>query len=97
MRAKHKTRIAPVRVFALTLAVLFIVFVTHALAHSHARGQNEASCHVCQAAHLSSAATAGTPSLVTPFLAVEDVQPFIVTIHEELFFHDSLSRAPPAK
>jgi hypothetical protein len=85
-----------VRVFALTLAVLSVLFVAQALTHTHAKGQNEAACQVCQAAHLGAAPTAGTTSLVSPLLATGYVRPVLVTIHEELFFHDSPSRAPPA-
>jgi hypothetical protein len=95
MVAGHKTTSHWVRVFALTLAVLSVLFVAQALIHTHAKGQNEAACQVCQAANLGAAPTAGTASLVSPVLATEYVQPFVVTIHQEFFFHDSPSRAPP--
>jgi hypothetical protein len=95
MLGKHKTRLALVRVLALSLAVLFVLFVGQALNHSHARGQNEAACQVCQAAHIGSGPKALTPSLFSPLLAIGYVQPFIVTIHQEFFFHDAPSRAPP--
>jgi len=96
MLGRHNTRRNSVRVLALTLAVLFALFAAQALIHSHVEGQNEAACQLCQAAHLGSAPTAGTASLVSPLLAAGYVQPFIVTIHQELFFHDSPSRAPPS-
>ncbi len=96
MLGRHNSRGNSVRVLALTLAVLFALFAAQALIHSHVEGQNEAACQLCQAAHLGSAPTAGTASLVSPLLATEYVQPFIVTIHQELFFHDSPSRAPPS-
>jgi hypothetical protein len=95
MAGKHKMRHPSVRVFALALAVLFAAFVAQTLSHSHARGQNEAACHVCQAAHVGSAPTTGTTSLFGSLLATGSIQPFVVTIHQELFFHDSPSRAPP--
>jgi hypothetical protein len=95
MVGKHKTRRDLVRVFALALAVLFVVFVGQALSHSHTKGQNEATCHVCQAAHVGAAPVAGTTSLVGPLLAAGYVQPFVFTLHQELFFYDSPSRAPP--
>lgn len=85
-----------VRALALTVAALFVLFVARTLTHSHAEGQNEVACQLCQAAHLASAPAAGTASLVSPLLATGYVQPFIVTIHQELFFHDSPSRAPPS-
>ncbi len=95
MLGKHNARSNAVRVLTLTLAVLFALFAAQGLTHSHADGQNEATCQLCQAAHLGSAPTAGTTSLVSPLLATGYVQPFVVTIHQELFFHDSPSRAPP--
>jgi len=91
----HKARSDRVRVFVLILAVLSVLFVAQALTHTHAKGQNEAACQICQAAHLGSAPAAGTVSLVSPLLATDYVQPVLVAIHEELFFHDSPSRAPP--
>jgi hypothetical protein len=92
----HKTKPNLLRVFALTLAVLSVLFVTQILSHTHAKGQNDATCQVCQAAQLGSAPTAQVSSLVGPLLATGYVQPFVVTIHQEFFFHDSPSRAPPA-
>jgi hypothetical protein len=86
-----------VKVLALTLAALFVLFLSQVSLHSHAKGQNEAACQVCQAAHLGAASTSGTLSLVSPLLATEYVQPVLVAIHEELFFHDSPSRAPPLR
>jgi hypothetical protein len=91
----HKMRSDWVRVFVLTLAVLSVLFAAQALKHTHAKGQNEAACQVCQAAHLGAAPASGSVSLVSPLLATEYVQPVLVTIHEERFFHDSPSRAPP--
>jgi hypothetical protein len=96
MRDRHKMRSDWFRVFALTLAVLSVLFVAQALTHSHANGQNEAACQICQAAHLGAAPTAGTVTLSSPLVATGYVQPFVVTIHQELFSHDSPSRAPPS-
>jgi hypothetical protein len=84
-----------VRVLALTLAVLLVLFVGQALSHSHARGQSEAACQVCQAAHIGSAPKALTASLFSPLQAIGYVQLFVVTFHQEFFFHDAPSRAPP--
>jgi hypothetical protein len=95
MVGKHNERLNLARVLALALAVLFVLFVGQALSHSHAKGQSEAACQVCQAAHIGSAPKALAPSLFSPLLAIGYVQPFVVTIHQEFFFHDSPSRAPP--
>src|SRR5689334_14148507 len=95
MGGKHKTRSDWVRVFALTVAALSVLFVAQSLSHSHTQGQNESACQICQAAHVGSVPTAGTASLVSPLVATAYIQPFIVTIQQEFFFHDSPSRAPP--
>lgn len=96
MVGRHKTRHDLARVLALALALLFAVFCAQALSHSHANGQDEAACQICQAAHLGPAPASVTPLLLTPFLTTGYVQPFVVTFHQELFFHDSPSRAPPS-
>jgi len=96
MVGKHKTKHDLARGLALTLAVLFVVFCVQALSHSHANGQNEAACQLCQAAHIGPAQACVTPSLVTPFLTAGYVQPFVLAFHQDLFFHDSPSRAPPS-
>jgi len=96
MAGKRKTRHDLVRVLALTLAVLFVAFCTQALSHSHANGQDEAACQLCQAAHISSAPASVVPLLLTPLLSIGYVQPFVLAYHQELFFHDSPSRAPPS-
>lgn len=85
-----------VRVFALSLAVLLVLFIGQALNHSHLKGQNEASCQVCQAAHIGSGPRALTASQFSPLLAIGYVQPLVATIHQEFFFHDAPSRAPPS-
>jgi hypothetical protein len=48
------------RVLALSLALFFAVFLTQVVAHSHQDGQNEATCQVCQAAHIAPAPLAAT-------------------------------------
>ena len=96
MVGKRNARHSLVRVLALGLAVVFVFFVAQVLFHSHAKGQNEATCQVCQAAHLGSAPTAATTALVGPLLETGYVQPFVAIIHQEFFFHDSPSRAPPS-
>ena len=96
MVGKHKTRLDLVRVLALSLTVLFVLFVGQALNHSHTRGQDEAACQVCQAAHIGSGPKALAPSLFSPLLAIGYIHPFVVTIYQEFFFHDAPSRAPPS-
>jgi hypothetical protein len=96
MGVTHKTTLNWVRVLGLTLAVLFVVFCTQAVSHSHTNGQDEAACQLCQAAHISSAPASVTPLLLAPLVTTGYVQPFVLAFHEEFFFHDAPSRAPPS-
>src|ERR1700688_3004746 len=89
MAGERNSRHNLVRVLALSMAVVFVFFVAQVLFHTHARGQNEATCQVCQAAHLGTTSTSRITSLVGPILAGGYVQPFVVVIHREVFFHDS--------
>ena len=83
------------RVFALAVAVLSVLFVAQSLSHSHSQGQNESACQICQAADVGLAPTAGTSTLVSPLVATGYLPPFVVTIQQEFFIQDSPSRAPP--
>src|SRR4030088_709270 len=96
MGYKAQARGDLLRVMALTLAIFSILFLSQVLNHSHAKGQNEANCQVCQAAHLVSPLTASALAYHAPLFAAGYVQPFVLKFHQELFFHDSPSRAPPS-
>jgi hypothetical protein len=84
------------RVLAFTLAVSCILFLSQIAFHAHVKGQTEAACQVCQAAHFTPPASAAAQCLVAPLVSVGYTAPFVAAYHEELFFHDSPSRAPPA-
>src|SRR5215469_5542928 len=84
------------RLLAFSLAVLFVVFISQLASHTHSNGQNEATCQVCQAAHLGPAPQAGIVLLHAPLQSTGYVPPFLSALHDELFFHDSPSRAPPS-
>jgi len=84
------------RVLTFTLAVLFVVFLTQTATHTHQNGQHETTCQVCHAAHLGSILPSGTLSLSATPQSVGYVEPFVAAYHEEFFFHDSPSRAPPS-
>jgi hypothetical protein len=91
-----KTRGTLGRLLAFSLLIVFVVFVSQVASHSHAKGQNEATCQVCQAAHLGPAPQAGVLLLHAPLLSTGYIPPFLSALHDELFFHDSPSRAPPS-
>ncbi len=95
MVRKDKTRHSSLRVLAFSLAILFTLFAAQALIHSHENGQNEATCQVCQAAHIGSVPASVTLAFFALLLVSGYVRPFVLAFHQELFFHDSPSRAPP--
>ena len=90
-----KVRANLTRLLAFSLAMLFVVFVSQVASHTHLKGQNEATCQVCQAAHLGPTPQAGIHFLHAPLVSAGYVQPFLRAFHEEFFFHHSPSRAPP--
>src|SRR5215468_9739063 len=91
-----KVRGSLTRLLAFSLAMLFVAFVCQVASHNHLNGQNEATCQVCQAAHLGPAPQAGILLLHAPLESGGYVQPFLPALHEELFFHDSPFLAPPS-
>jgi hypothetical protein len=95
MACGHKTRSNIVRVLAVGLAVLSILFVAQVLSHSHANGQNEATCQVCHAAHVGSGPTINALLLAAPLSTSGLVREAVLPFHKQLFDHDSPSRAPP--
>jgi len=96
MSGNRRTTSDLVRVLAFTLAVLSLLFLSQVSLHSHGKGQTEAACQVCQAAHFTAPPATATQWLVAPLVSIGYVEPFVAAYHEEVFFHDSPSRAPPA-
>ena len=96
MDGTQNAKQALVRVFALALALMSVLMLAQALAHSHAKGESEAACHICHAAQLGAAPTAGVELLSSPILAADKVEVFVPPFHQEFFFHDCASRAPPS-
>src|SRR6516164_8595472 len=82
------------RLFALVAAALSVLFVIQVSTHSHANGQDEISCKVCHLAHVSLLRPV-TLGLHAPTLVTGYARPFVPSIHQDLFFEDSASRAPP--
>src|SRR5438270_5335030 len=92
---RRTTRTLP-RALAFTLAMLSVLFLSQVSLHSHAKGQTEAACQVCQAAHFTAPPAVTTQCLVAPIVSIGYVAPFVATYHDDVFFYDSPSRAPPA-
>jgi hypothetical protein len=93
--AAGKTTRTSTRVLALALAMVFALFFAEVAVHTHPNGQDDATCHVCQGAHIAPAPATGA-LISSPFVALEYVRPAAATFHQEFFFEDCPSRAPPS-
>jgi hypothetical protein len=80
----------------MVLACCIVLFVVQVVVHGHEKGQNEAACRVCHAAHIGSGPTVNAFLLCGPLLFSGSVHEIGVQFHKELFANDSPSRAPPA-
>jgi hypothetical protein len=84
------------RALALALTLVLLVFVVQVASHSHEKGKREATCQVCQAARVGSTPHSGSFWAEIHLRQVDYLEPFVLTFHQEFFFHDSPSRAPPS-
>jgi uncharacterized membrane protein affecting hemolysin expression len=96
MRSSFIGRQNLVRVLAVALAVVALIFVVQTFSHSHPNGQEQAACQLCQIAHTGILATSSTPLPVAPLAPTGQIRQRILVIHEEEFSLASPSRAPPA-
>jgi hypothetical protein len=83
------------RVLVFALGLLLCVFLTQVATHTHQNGQEDASCQVCQGAHVAPtpiASALATGTLVT----IEYIRPDVLSVVQEFFFEDCPSRAPPS-
>src|ERR1700682_5357329 len=95
MRYTPNSRSYFAKTLALALACFIVLFLVQVMVHGHAKGQNEAACRVCHAAHIGSGPTVNAFLLCAPLPSNGRVHPIDVEFHKELFAHDSPSRAPP--
>jgi len=87
--AKNSTR-----VLAFTLALVFALFFAEIAVHTHQNGQSDTTCQVCQGAHVAPVPVASALA-AGALIALEHVRPTVASFHQELFFEDCPSRAPP--
>ena len=85
-----------VRLLAFSLCVLTVFFVVSSTSHIHPNGQEDASCRLCQAAHMGISAGLATQTLPVPLVERAEVQNFVPFIHSELFLPSASPRAPPS-
>jgi hypothetical protein len=81
------------RPVALTLALLSLAFLLQVIPHSHANGQDEATCSLCQVAHLGVATAVAVISFSIPFVSLGQIA---ITSEVSLTEHPSGSSSPRA-
>jgi hypothetical protein len=96
MRHRPNSRNYFARTLALALACCLVLFAVQAVVHGHEKGQNEAACRVCHAAHLGAAPAVNACLVDAPVPSSDGAREIAVRFHKELFAHDAASRAPPA-
>ncbi len=83
------------RILALVLALASVVFLAQLIPHSHANGQDEAACRLCQVIHLGVALAVAAVSIATPLVWFGPVHAPALIGHSRIFSAHSSSRAPP--
>lgn len=91
---KHARQLA--KPLALTLALISLVFLLQVVPHGHAKGQNEAACRICQAAHVSATPAVSGITLSVPLVAIGEIAEVTFGSATETFLRHSDPRAPPA-
>jgi len=81
---------------AIALGLLSFLFLLQVTTHSHASGQDEPACRLCQVAHLGVAPAVTALLLSVPFVSFGRVQARTAHATLETFSAHSPSRAPPA-
>jgi hypothetical protein len=89
-KRSQKTR----RVLAFALALLFLAFFTQVATHTHQNGHDDATCQVCQGAHVAPAPLTSALA-ANPLHVLEYVRLTADTFLQEVFLADCPSRAPP--
>lgn len=84
------------RGLALALAVVSLLFLLQVTPHGHASGQDEATCRLCQAAHIGVAPALAAVALSVPLVELGVVFPQAAERALETFTDNSPSRAPPS-
>jgi hypothetical protein len=93
----HKSGWRLGRSLAFALALLSLLFLLQVTPHTHANGQDEAACGLCQAAHISVTPVVSGIVLNVPLVAIGKVAAPVVLTANESFLSHSDPRAPPAE
>lgn len=81
---------------AIALGLLSLLFLLQVTTHSHANGQDESACRLCQVAHLGVAPAVSAPVLSVPLISYGQVTDTVSLNISECFSSHSPSRAPPS-
>jgi hypothetical protein len=81
---------------AIALGLLSLLFLLQVSTHSHANGQDESACRLCQVAHLGVAPAVSALVLSVPLVSFGQVTPHVTPHSSEAFSEHSHSRAPPS-
>jgi hypothetical protein len=84
------------RPLAFVLCLLSFLFLLQVTAHSHANGQDESACRLCQVAHLGVAPAVSALILSVPLVSLGPVAACATVHTSEPFSEHSPSRAPPS-
>jgi hypothetical protein len=82
-------------VLAFSLALLFLVFIAQASIHTHANGQDDPACGLCQVAHMGIAPVAAMALLSLVLLFFGEISTPLCLSFTDPLFAQSPSRAPP--
>jgi hypothetical protein len=81
---------------AIALGLLSLLFLLQVTTHSHANGQHESACRLCQVAHLGVAPAVSALVLSVPLVSFGQVTASVALNVSEPFSEHSHSRAPPS-
>ena len=81
---------------AIALSVLSLLFLLQVSTHSHANGQDESACRLCQVAHLVMAPAVSALQLSVPLVSCGQVTATVAIHLSGAFSEHCSSRAPPS-
>ena len=81
---------------AVALALVSLFFLLQVAPHSHANGQDDPACRLCQVAHIGIVPAVSATLLSIVLLYFGEIRGLVCLYFAEPFFAQSPSRAPPA-
>jgi len=78
------------------LALCTLLFAVFSSSHIHSAGQDDATCRLCQAAHVGITTAPSAEALPALLIERAELPPLLCSVALELFLHNAPSRAPPS-